>query len=355
MNIDGKHDQIMREYQNQNNEKNDQTNIKNLQKELESIDTFDWRKRNSLQKQIKDLTEESQVEELKNKYLLDAASILEEYTSNRQMQVERRSLQTMKEYTLGSFVTSTNMNNKGLLNTKYNNLMNTNVNLKQKRNIEMDAYCECCETKLITIVSEAVIVCPECGKTSTYFDCSSQGMTYEQEISSEVNASFAYKRINHFNEWMAHFQAKDVTQIPQEILDIVMKELKKARIDSIDITEKRIKDILKKLKLNKYYENSSVITNMLNGKSLKTMEPELEEKLRSMFMLIQEPFEKCKPKDRSNFLSYSYCLYKFCELLERDEYLPHFPLLKSREKLQGQDKIWKDICGKLMWEYIPTI
>ena len=59
--------------------------------------------------------------------------------------------------------------------------------------------------------------------------------------------------------------------------------------------------------------------------------------------------------NRKNFLSYSYVLYKFCELLGEDEYLQYFPLLKSKEKLYQQDVIWKKICSDLQWEYIPTI
>ena len=61
------------------------------------------------------------------------------------------------------------------------------------------------------------------------------------------------------------------------------------------------------------------------------------------------------PNNRKNFLSYSYVLHKFCELLEYDNLLPHFPLLKSREKLQQQDNIWKLICKDLNWEFIPSI
>ena len=61
------------------------------------------------------------------------------------------------------------------------------------------------------------------------------------------------------------------------------------------------------------------------------------------------------PPTRKNFLSYSYVLHKFCELLEYDHLLPYFTLLKSREKLQQQDKIWKDICKDLQWQYIPSI
>ena len=63
---------------------------------------------------------------------------------------------------------------------------------------------------------------------------------------------------------------------------------------------------------------------MLSGISPPTMTPHLEEQLRNMFRDIQEPFEKHKPKGRSNFLSYGYCLYKFCELLGHDEFLDSF-------------------------------
>jgi hypothetical protein len=85
------------------------------------------------------------------------------------------------------------------------------------------------------------------------------------------------------------------------------------------------------------------------------MNQALEDRLRLMFNHIQKPFEKHRPQDRKNFLSYSYVLYKFCELLGEDDYLPCFQLLKSKEKLYKQDQIWKKICQELSWEYIKTI
>ncbi len=42
-------------------------------------------------------------------------------------------------------------------------------------------------------------------------------------------------------------------------------------------------------------------------------------------------------------------------ILELDYLLEYFPLLKSREKLQQQDVIWKKICQELKWQYIPSI
>ena len=42
-------------------------------------------------------------------------------------------------------------------------------------------------------------------------------------------------------------------------------------------------------------------------------------------------------------------------LLDKDEYLPYCRLLKSREKLQEHDEVWKQICVDLKWQYIPTV
>jgi len=83
--------------------------------------------------------------------------------------------------------------------------------------------------------------------------------------------------------------------------------------------------------------------------------PELENRLKAMFVEIQKPFDRHCPPDRKNFLSYSYTLYKFCELLGEDEYLQYFQLLKCSKKLYNQDQIWKKICKELRWEFIPSV
>ena len=122
-----------------------------------------------------------------------------------------------------------------------------------------------------------------------------------------------------------------------------------------DLTPKKVKEILKKMEGNRYYEHIPHIINRLTGMSIPHFEPELEEKLRVMFKMIQPLFVKYAPAIRKNFLSYSYCLHKFVQLLGRDEYLPNLPLLKNREKLQMQDMIWKKICEELNWQWIRSI
>uniref|UniRef100_A0A6C0F5I9 Viral late gene transcription factor 3 zinc ribbon domain-containing protein n=1 Tax=viral metagenome TaxID=1070528 RepID=A0A6C0F5I9_9ZZZZ len=289
-------------------------------------------------------------EEERINYLLGVADVLDAYGDQelKTDDIEQRS------GNLNDFVEVVSTQNKGSL---YKKFINITENIPEYDVEIQDTYqCDICNEIKIAIGTDSQMICPKCGVTDIYFDSGTQGLSYDQEINSEINISFAYKRINHFNEWLAQFQAKENTHIPTEMLDQLSNEFKKARIKKgKDITPNKVKLYLKKLNYNKFYEHVPHITNLLNGIEPLKMPPSLEETLRSMFRDIQEPFELYKPKVRSNFLSYSYCLYKFCELLEKDEYLICFPLLKSREKLHQQDCIWKRICKHMEWQYIPTV
>lgn len=216
--------------------------------------------------------------------------------------------------------------------------------------------CEFCpNSNIIQFSDTSELACDNCGAVIDVLI--SEELTYrEEQETSEKVINYSYKRDNHFNEWLSQFQAQEMTTIPPEVMDSLRAELKKTKIKNLEeITHAKVRGFLKKLKLNKYYEHVPYITNTLSGVSAPNMPQALEERLRLMFKEIQKPFDDNCPSDRKNFLSYSYVLYKFCELLSEDSYLKYFPLLKSKEKLHQQDIIWKKICEELRWEYIPTI
>jgi hypothetical protein len=213
--------------------------------------------------------------------------------------------------------------------------------------------CTCGSTSFIADSAQSDEICTQCGRAD-YILGEEMGFKEEQEM--EKNVNYSYKRDNHLNEWIAQFQAKESTTVPPDVINLIRAEFKKRRIKDVsEITNSKVKEVLKKLRLNKYYEHSPYIATILNGIQPPTMTQALEDRLRLMFNQVQAPFERHCPADRKNFLSYSYVLYKFCELLSEDEYLPCFPLLKSKEKLYKQDQIWKNICSDLKWEYIPTV
>lgn len=213
--------------------------------------------------------------------------------------------------------------------------------------------CPHCRRQMVMIPSTALLSCTGCGRSKPYLDATSASTAYGEEVEF---SNFSYKRSNHFQEWLNSFQAKETTEIPKSVFDRVMEELYRQRISDLnDITTKKVREVLKDLKLRKYYEHVTQITCRLNGKRPPRMTPDQEEQCRLMFMAIQGPFEKNCPPDRKNFLSYSYCLYKFCELMAYDEFLPCFSLLKGRDKLFKQDMIFKRICEDLGWTWLPSI
>lgn len=231
----------------------------------------------------------------------------------------------------------------------------------EKKNIQRpivktaDRCTTCVDSNLLHFRDTSDLVCDGCGVIIATLI--SEELTYkEEQETSEKIINYSYKRENHFNEWLSQFQAQETTTIPPEVMEQLRSELKKMKTKKVeDITHAKVRGLLKKLRLNKYYEHVPYITNILSGIKPPNMPQELEEYLRIMFKDIQRPFDDNCPTERKNFLSYSYVLYKFCELLSEDQYLQYFPLLKSKEKLYQQDVIWKKICHDLKWQFIPTV
>ena len=216
---------------------------------------------------------------------------------------------------------------------------------------EKDICQKCRKGELILVSQEGVLICDHCSASSLYII--DNDSTPYKEPPKEVSF-FAYKRINHFREVLAQFQGKQNTHIPDNIIEEIQAQVKKERLELKKLDNKRLKEILKKMGHNKYYEHIPFIKDKL-GIRPPIMSPQLEETLCSMFMKIQAPYAKFCPSNRVNFLNYYYTVYKLCELLDQRQFLPFFPMLKDRDKRIEQDEIWRNICGELGWEFIPTI
>jgi hypothetical protein len=215
--------------------------------------------------------------------------------------------------------------------------------------------CEICkEGELISQDEEGILICNniKCGKFVTYIVDNSKPSN--KEPPNEVSYT-AYIRLNHFKEILSQFQAKETTQIPPEVIDAIRARIKKERIeDTSKITYNVMRDILRKLGLNKYFEHIQYI-NSLFGIKPPIMSEELHETLCVLFIEIQKPWAMNCPPDRTNFFNYTYILFQFCTLLDQTKYLPYIPLLKDAEKQREQDQIWKQVCRELDWEFIPSI
>ena len=237
---------------------------------------------------------------------------------------------------------------RGDIYKRFHNKVFKGIEETESRNVYQ---CQCASMNVF-LTSNWEQVCNDCGHSEFIF---TDELSFREEQERDKTIAYSYKKENHFNEWMMQFQAKESTNVPKQIIDDLKMEIQKQKLNVKEITHAKIREILKKLKYNKYYEHVPYIATLVSGNTPPVMPQELEDRLRLMFHQVQGPFKRHCPGDRTNFLSYSYVLYKFCELLGEDQYLACFPLLKSNDKLYKHDQIWRKICEDLRWQFIPTI
>lgn len=301
--------------------------------------------------------EQAAIEAEEMDYLLRTAPFIKEYTGG-----EVSSTRRTQAVGLEKFVNVTGKTNRKEVFEKYLVTVEQNTQAGDAltttaRETTEEFLCSACDATMIVDARESVMVCPECALQKSYVGLSEANLSYQEEISQNVVSSFSYKRLNHFSEWLNSIQAKVSTEIPPDVIDAIRAEFKKSRTSQRkEITPAKVRQFMKKLNLNKLYEHAHYVCTLINGVPAPRLEPDLEERLKHMFVTIQQPFERAiKDTPRKNFLSYSYVLYKFCELLGRDDLLCHFSLLKSQEKLYQQDVIWKKICQDVGYQFIRSV
>lgn len=313
-------------------------------------------KANQLQSRVREIETELAQSNPVEDYYLKNMDILNEYYKKQDSSASlsaapvSKDANTFMKFFSAAIPTDTGMSRKQLFDEYVQRMKLTNGPECVQ---QMTEHCNQCNTAREEITSEGILVCPKCG-SEEYALVVSDFPSFRDPPKERNN--YAYKKINHLNEILNQFQAKESTIIPDDVMNEVVLEIRKRRINNIaDLTEEDIRQILKKLNRSKYYEHRAHILSRLNGNPPPTITPEIEEKIRAMFQEIQAPFLLYCPNDRTNFLSYSYILYKFFELLELDEYKVYFPLLKSRDRLIAHDLIWKKICDYLQWQFISSV
>lgn len=242
---------------------------------------------------------------------------------------------------------------KNLYQNYWKNVNNDFIN-PQDYVVPSDICQSCYKGELVPQDEDGILICNnnQCGKFIVYIVDSSK--PNNKEPPSEVSYT-AYIRLNHFKEILSQFQAKETTQIPEEVIEAIRARIKKERIqDLTTINYDKMREILRKLGLNKYFEHIQYI-NSIFGIKPPIMNEELHETLCVLFIEIQKPWAVHCPPNRTNFFNYTYTLYQLCVLLDQTQYLPYIPMMKDREKQFEQDMIWKKVCNDLDWEFFPSV
>lgn len=291
-------------------------------------------------------------------YLLESSNIIMDYLLLETKEAELLCLKNLSQEQSEQLNEISNKKNE--LADQYLTKFDKTYISKRSLFIHSNIVCENCNEYLEE--SSCYLVCPNCSICKPIIS-NAKELSYKEMQDYDYRPQFTYDKISHLDDWIRRFQAKENRSIPQNVLDKVILEAQKERIKDLNLlTEEKVKRYLKKLNLNEYYDNIINIINRINGRPPFTLTPEIEEKIRTMFQQIQEPFERYKPSNRRNFLSYSYCLHKFFQILGLNEFSKYFPLLKSADKLRQQDEIFKKIVAEMAekdktirWVFYPSL
>ncbi len=362
--LDNKHQEKVEEFKSQDDILHKKKKrFKKLNSELESLDKVDLKdltpeinlRKVNIRSEIEEL--EAEINTLENRfdeldYYDNTAEILLEYYSPNVVQQQQQNSITNINDIFKKKDPLVQNTDKSKLYDKYMKVVH-NVTTRKVKNTHIPKICTKCKIEKTIHAIDGSLICTLCGDSEPIL-LENDKPNYKD--SNTESKACAYKRANHLSEILNQFQAKESTEIDPEIYTRIKQELAVQRIyDYKTLDYKIMKRILKKLKLNKYYEHKHHIINNLNGMPPPTMTREQEENIKRMFKDIQKPFALYRPKKRKNFLNYNYIIHKICELLEYDEFLPFFPLLKSRVNLEEQDIVWEKICKDKNYQFIPSI
>ena len=290
--------------------------------------------------QIEQIRLENEINDIKNlrtSYLLKNAILLFLHTENRAKNINK------------NFVHG--VDNSYYKRYKYN-IFPEELTYSEN-NINEDNYCYTCEKFRVFNIDEAISTCLSCGI--------SINVSINPEKPSIKPAENDYKRYTHFCDCLANIQGKESVKVSEEVINTIIREIVHERMENSleKLTEADIKRYLKKHRKLRYYNHATQILYRITKIPPLQMTPIMEEKMKMRFLQIQEPFEIFKGKNRSNFFSYSYIIYKFCQILGYNEFLPKLKLYKDRLKLYEHDKIWNKICEHLGgesagWKFIKS-
>ena len=226
--LDGKHKELLEEFAKQYNE-----TLPNLRLQRKTIkqnllsEGIPVEEKLELEDRLKEIKEQMGVIKRGEKeYRLNNSKYVFEYFENKKKIAEGTSKTTMLDnfFKVNKDVVDTGSKDRTNLQ-KY--LTNVDESFLDVGNfvVQTDICNFCGKGEMIPIDHEGLLVCNACSHSVKYL-VENEKPSYK-EPPKEV-CFYAYKRINHFREILAQFQAKETTQIPDEVLENIKLQIKKS-------------------------------------------------------------------------------------------------------------------------------
>jgi hypothetical protein len=152
-------------------------------------------------------------------------------------------------------------------------------------------------------------------------------------------------------------EGTEKTTVPEAVITALLEQFKAIGINPVaqpeQVTYLLVRQLLQKIHYSHMFENATQIIRIVAKKPIPTLTRRQKSTLTQCFKEVQGPFEKYKDR-RKNFISYSYIMYKFCEMLGYTYWLDYLKLFETDIHLVRADQVWKKICAECGYEYVET-
>lgn len=224
----------------------------------------------------------------------------------------------------------------------------------ETRPVELTSFdmCPRCHVAMQHNPGQQQLVCPvpTCGHWKRFADMTSTALAFGEEVEY---TRYMYKPVSHLDDIMRNMEGSEPSVVPASVLETIIRYLKSKRVPPEEVTIPVVRQAISALQL-KYTEHTVQVYSRLTGRAPRRMTTYMKDQIRIMFHMQEEPYRRyCK--DRSNSLSFTYTLYKFCELLGYWEMLEPLPLLRGTNNLADHDSIFSKVCNELQWDFVPTV
>ena len=160
-------------------------------------------------------------------------------------------------------------------------------------------------------------------------------------------------RTYRFSNWLAdHIYPFNISFNISDEAEIIKKELD----PNTPITPKLIRKFVLDYDRLDLYNYAEQISNKLNKIVFPEFDIDLENKLRDMFTKVEEAwhliqYAEADSDKKQTFFNFSYIINRLLRVLKRTEYLGMFTIMKTDDKIQQYDVIFKKVCECYEWNY----
>lgn len=200
-------------------------------------------------------------------------------------------------------------------------------------------------------------ICPRCGhsnikKTRKNKICNNCFITIEKKTDEIHNKKNIYKRINNLFKIINKINNNNEMNMNTHDIDKIKKSIILSNIENPTPTD--IKNVLKKMKMQKYYNFIPKIYSIINNIKIPTIKQNIRDIIQEDFEIAESVWYEIKPSEKKNLINYNYIIRKILELHNFKELCPFLIITNDSDKLFTFDNYWYKICEKTGWKYISS-